>query len=106
LVRWGRHAAKRRGRARRESAAEHEILTRLAGQSPRWRSLAVDDADFRISSAASRHRRDERMQIGSRLIWEIGSKAAVRWPSLHALLRAVAVAAFPARWYGRAGAGR
>ncbi|MBK9251959.1 MAG: phosphoenolpyruvate carboxylase [Proteobacteria bacterium] len=70
--------AKRRGRARRESAAEHEILTRLAGGSRRaWRSLAVDDADFQdFFRSVTPIDVIERMQIGSRPIWETGSKGS------------------------------
>jgi phosphoenolpyruvate carboxylase len=66
--------AKRRGRARRESAAEHAILARLADGSRRaWRSLVVDDPDFHdFFRSTTPIDVIERMQVGSRSIWEGG----------------------------------
>jgi phosphoenolpyruvate carboxylase len=67
--------AKRRGRAQRESAAHHELLSRLAGDSRRaWRSLAVEDPAFHdFFRSVTPIDVIERMQIGSRSIWEAGT---------------------------------
>jgi phosphoenolpyruvate carboxylase len=66
--------AKRRGRARHESAAEHAILARLAEGSRRaWRSLVIDDPDFHdFFRSTTPIDVIERMQVGSRSIWEGG----------------------------------
>jgi phosphoenolpyruvate carboxylase len=67
--------ARRRGHARREAPVEHEILTRLAEGSRRvWRTLVVDDPDFQdFFRSATPIDVIERMQIGSRAIWEAGA---------------------------------
>ena len=66
--------ARRQGRARAESAAEHELLSRLADGSRRaWRALVVDDPDFQdFFRSTTPIDVIERMQIGSRSIWDTG----------------------------------
>jgi phosphoenolpyruvate carboxylase len=65
--------AKRRGRARPESAAEHATLARVAeGSRQVWRSLVVEDPAFHdFFRSVTPIDVIERMQIGSRSIWEL-----------------------------------
>ena len=71
--------ARRKGRARPEPPAQHEMATQLAAESRRvWRALVVEDADFHdFFRSVTPIDVIERMQIGSRSIWETGSSAGV-----------------------------
>lgn len=64
--------AARRGTARRESAAQHALVARLAERSREvWRALLVQDPQFSdFFRSATPIDVIERMQIGSRSVWE------------------------------------
>jgi phosphoenolpyruvate carboxylase len=64
--------AARSGSVRRESAGQHALAARLARRSREvWRAVLVDDAQFHdFFRAATPIDVIERMQIGSRSIWE------------------------------------
>ena len=70
--------AKRRGRAQRESEVEHAIVARLAEASRRnWRALVADDPAFHdFFRSVTPIDVIERMQIGSRSIWETGAQGS------------------------------
>jgi phosphoenolpyruvate carboxylase len=67
--------AQRRGMARRETPAQHGMLAAMAAESRRvWRALVVDDHDFHdFFRSVTPIDVIERMQIGSRSIWETGA---------------------------------
>ena len=70
--------ARRRGRARPEPPAHHALVAQLAADSRRlWRALVVEDPDFNdFFRSATPIDVIERMQIGSRSIWETGTAGA------------------------------
>jgi phosphoenolpyruvate carboxylase len=64
--------ARRRGHVQRESAGHHALATRLAARSQAaWRALCVEDRQFNdFFRSATPIDVIERMQIGSRSLWE------------------------------------
>jgi phosphoenolpyruvate carboxylase len=71
--------ARRRGTAARESVSQHALAARLAGRSAQvWRALCVEDASFLdFFRSATPIDVIERMQIGSRPLWETGGSGAL-----------------------------
>lgn len=65
--------ARRRGTARPEAATQHDLVSRLAAQSrAAWRALVVDEQGFQdFFRSATPIDVIDRMQIGSRSIWEM-----------------------------------
>jgi phosphoenolpyruvate carboxylase len=65
--------ARRRGTAQPESAAQHELITRLTTQSrSAWRALVIEERDFQdFFRSVTPIDVIDRMQISSRSIWEV-----------------------------------
>ena len=94
--------ANHRGAAQRESVAHHEIATRLAARSRQvWRELCVSDLQFHdYFRSATPIDVIERMQIGSRSLWEGGGAGALAIRSTPWVFAWSQSRCFLPGWYG------
>jgi phosphoenolpyruvate carboxylase len=94
--------ARRRGKAVRESAVQHALGLRLAARSQvAWRALCVDDHQFNdFFRAITPIDVIERMQIGSRSLWEGSGTGALAIRSTPWVFAWSQVRCFLPGWYG------
>ncbi len=94
--------AGRRGRALRESPAQHELGMRLATRSQAaWRALCVNDQQFNdFFRSATPIDVIERMQIGSRSLWEGAGTGALAIRSTPWVFAWSQARCFLPGWYG------
>ncbi len=94
--------ARRKGTAAKESAAHHELAARLASRSQSvWRALSVDDRRFNdFFRSATPIDVIERMQIGSRSLWERSGTGALAIRSTPWVFAWAQVRCFLPGWYG------
>jgi phosphoenolpyruvate carboxylase len=94
--------ARRRGTASRETAAQHEHAVRLAARSQAvWRALCVEDQQFHdFFRSATPIDVIERMQIGSRSLWEGGRAGALAIRSTPWVFAWSQSRCFLPGWYG------
>ncbi len=94
--------ARRRGTVWRESDAQHALAMRLAARSQAvWRTLCVDDQQFHdFFRAATPIDVIERMQIGSRSLWEGGGGGALAIRSTPWVFAWSQARCFLPGWYG------